>query len=88
MADHLLIGRALAVPDLPGAIRHVHRAERAVAVTAPPGGGTALLLPPLREPEVWELAAQGVLLPRKSTAFGPKPAAGLVLRVAEVAARR
>ncbi|MFD9903002.1 DUF1015 family protein [Streptomyces sp. NPDC059063] len=87
-ADHLLIGRALAVPDLPGAIRHVHGVERAIAAVAPPDGGTALLLPPLGEPTVWEVAAQGVLLPRKSTAFGPKPASGLALRVAEAAAHR
>ncbi|MBH5131793.1 DUF1015 domain-containing protein [Streptomyces sp. HB-N217] len=43
-------------------------------------GGTAVLMHPVREDVVRELARQGVTMPRKSTSFGPKPASGLVLR--------
>ncbi|GGZ06308.1 DUF1015 family protein [Streptomyces poonensis] len=47
-------------------------------------GGTAVLLHPVREDVVRELARQGVTMPRKSTSFGPKPASGLVLRALEL----
>ncbi|GHE82632.1 hypothetical protein GCM10018785_58290 [Streptomyces longispororuber] len=41
-----------------------------------------MLLPAATEDQVRALARAGVLLPpRKSTSFGPKPAAGLTLRV-------
>ncbi|AXL87881.1 DUF1015 domain-containing protein [Streptomyces sp. CB09001] len=43
-------------------------------------GGTAVLMHPVREEVVRDLARQGVTMPRKSTSFGPKPASGLVLR--------
>ncbi|MEU4659624.1 DUF1015 domain-containing protein [Streptomyces sp. NPDC023723] len=46
-------------------------------------GGTAVLMHPVREEVVRELARQGVTMPRKSTSFGPKPASGLVLRTLE-----
>jgi uncharacterized protein (DUF1015 family) len=48
---------------------------------AGPDSGSALLLPAISEDTVWELAGAGVRLPRKSTSFGPKPAAGLAMRV-------
>ncbi len=35
---------------------------------------------PVHEDTVLELARQGVMMPHKSTSFGPKPASGLVLR--------
>ncbi|MFZ3495846.1 DUF1015 family protein [Streptomyces sp. 5.8] len=81
VADHLLLARAWSVPDLPGAVRHVHDADQALAAVAAREGGTAVLLPSVSEDTVRELAARGVLLPRKSTSFGPKPAAGLAMRV-------
>lgn len=43
--------------------------------------GIAVLLRPVAEATVHELAAAGVMLPRKSTSFSPKPATGLVLRL-------
>ncbi|WP_407698250.1 hypothetical protein [Streptomyces marianii] len=52
-----------------------------MATVTAPGNGTAVLLPTVTEDSVWDLAAAGVLLPRKSTSFGPGPAAGLALRV-------
>ncbi|MEU0715756.1 DUF1015 domain-containing protein [Streptomyces lavendulocolor] len=83
VADHLLLDRAWSVPDLLGAIRHVHDARLAAASVAAPGRGVAVLLPAISEETVRTLAGSGVLLPRKTTSFGPKPAAGLVLRVLE-----
>lgn len=47
-------------------------------------GGTAVLLHPVREEVVLDLARQGVTMPRKSTSFGPKPASGLVLRALDL----
>ena len=83
VADHLLLDRAWSVQDLPGAVRYVHNADEASATVAGPGSGTAVLLPAMTEASVRELAGAAVLLPRKSTSFGPKPATGMVLRVLE-----
>ncbi|GGQ64299.1 DUF1015 domain-containing protein [Streptomyces flaveolus] len=47
-------------------------------------GGTAVLMHPVREEVVRDLARQGVTMPRKSTSFGPKPASGLVLRALDL----
>ncbi|MEU0042784.1 DUF1015 domain-containing protein [Streptomyces werraensis] len=84
VSDHLLLDAVWSVPDLPGTVRYSHDASRAVADVAAPGSGTALLLPAITEDQVRELAGAGVLLPRKSTSFGPKPAAGLALRVLDL----
>ncbi|ELS58519.1 hypothetical protein STVIR_0512 [Streptomyces viridochromogenes Tue57] len=81
VSDHLLLRHAWSVLDLPGAVRYLHDIRQATAAVSAPGSGSALLLPALSESTVWELAGSGVLLPRKSTSFGPKPAAGLAMRV-------
>ncbi|MGY5079170.1 DUF1015 family protein [Streptomyces nigrescens] len=83
IADHLL-AQAWSLPDLPGAVRHEHDTEQAIAAVAAPGDGTAVLLPAMDEDTVWQHARAGVMLPRKTTSFGPKPAAGLVLRVPDI----
>ncbi len=67
------------VPDAPDQITYIHDAASTVAM-AERHGGTAVLLHPVREEVVRDLARQGVTMPRKSTSFGPKPATGLVLR--------
>ncbi|MFF3752848.1 DUF1015 family protein [Streptomyces sp. NPDC002018] len=67
------------IPDAPEHIAYIHDTAAAVA-KAERDGGTAVLLHPVREEVVRELARQGVMMPRKSTSFGPKPATGLVLR--------
>ncbi|EDY46970.1 DUF1015 family protein [Streptomyces sp. SPB074] len=74
-----LLGHLWRVPDAPGSISYLHDAA-AVAEQAARTGGTAVLLHPVPESVVRELAGQGVRMPRKSTSFGPKPATGLVLR--------
>ena len=66
-------------PDAPEDIAYIHATAAAVA-QAERRGGTAVLMHPVREEVVRDLARQGVTMPRKSTSFGPKPATGLVLR--------
>lgn len=65
--------------DDPARIAYIHDTAATVA-KAERDGGTAVLMHPVREEVVRDLARQGVTMPRKSTSFGPKPASGLVLR--------
>lgn len=74
-----LIARVWGLPDSSEGIAYLHDAEAAVE-QAERTGSTAVLLHPVTESVVRELAGQGVRMPRKSTSFGPKPATGLVLR--------
>ncbi|MEV1050696.1 DUF1015 domain-containing protein [Streptomyces sp. NPDC049887] len=74
-----LLERIWNIPDSPEEITYIHDTEAAV-VQAERRGGTAVLMHPVREEVVRDLARQGVTMPRKSTSFGPKPATGLVLR--------
>ncbi|MFD8914587.1 DUF1015 domain-containing protein [Streptomyces sp. NPDC059575] len=69
--------------DSPAHIAYIHDTAATVA-KAERSGATAVLLHPVREDVVRELARQGVTMPRKSTSFGPKPASGLVLRVLDI----
>ncbi|MGV9274599.1 DUF1015 domain-containing protein [Streptomyces griseosporeus] len=69
--------------DDPTRIAYIHDTAATVA-KAERDGGTAVLLHPVREEVVRDLARQGVTMPRKSTSFGPKPASGLVLRALEL----
>jgi uncharacterized protein (DUF1015 family) len=75
----LLLDDVWKVPDAPEHITYIHNAEAAVE-QAGRHAGTAVLLYPVRETVVRELAVQGITMPRKSTSFGPKPATGLVMR--------
>ncbi|MFJ2115451.1 MULTISPECIES: DUF1015 family protein [unclassified Streptomyces] len=78
LLDHLW-----GIPDDPEHIAYIHDTQAAIA-QAERHGGTAVLLHPVREDVVRDLARQGVTMPRKSTSFGPKPATGLVLRSLEL----
>ncbi|OKJ97104.1 chromosome partitioning protein ParA [Streptomyces sp. CB03234] len=78
-----LIDHIWHVPDSPEGITYIHDAQAAVEQAAR-RGGTAVLMHPVREDVVRDLARQGVTMPRKSTSFGPKPATGLVLRSLDV----
>ncbi|MFJ8362721.1 DUF1015 domain-containing protein [Streptomyces sp. NPDC093984] len=69
--------------DSPQHIAYIHDTDATVE-KAERDGGTAVLMHPVREEVVRELARQGVTMPRKSTSFGPKPASGLVLRALEL----
>ncbi|MGC9544483.1 DUF1015 domain-containing protein [Streptomyces sp. UG1] len=69
--------------DDPARIAYIH--DTAATVTkAERDRGTAVLMHPVREDVVRDLARQGVTMPRKSTSFGPKPASGLVLRALDL----
>ncbi|WP_405809617.1 DUF1015 domain-containing protein [Streptomyces sp. NBC_01520] len=67
------------IPDAPEHIAYIHDTAAAVE-QAERHDATAVLMHPVREDVVRDLARQGVTMPRKSTSFGPKPATGLVLR--------
>ncbi|MFF0462012.1 DUF1015 domain-containing protein [Streptomyces mexicanus] len=69
--------------DDPTRIAYIHDTAATVA-KAEHDGGTAVLMHPVREDVVRDLARQGVTMPRKSTSFGPKPASGLVLRALDL----
>ncbi|WP_062647201.1 DUF1015 domain-containing protein [Streptomyces maremycinicus] len=69
--------------DDPTRIAYIHDTAATVG-KAERDGGTAVLLHPVREEVVRDLARQGVTMPRKSTSFGPKPASGLVLRALDI----
>lgn len=69
--------------DDPTRIAYIHDTAATVD-KAERDGGTAVLMHPVREDVVRELARQGVTMPRKSTSFGPKPASGLVLRALDL----
>ncbi|MFD3518602.1 DUF1015 domain-containing protein [Streptomyces sp. NPDC058657] len=71
------------IPDAPEDIAYIHDTEAAVE-QAERHGATAVLMHPVREEVVRDLARQGVTMPRKSTSFGPKPATGLVLRSLDI----
>ncbi|WP_112466505.1 DUF1015 domain-containing protein [Streptomyces triticisoli] len=69
--------------DSPAHIAYIHDTVATVE-KAERDGSTAVLMHPVREEVVRDLARQGVTMPRKSTSFGPKPASGLVLRALDL----
>ncbi|MEU3220666.1 DUF1015 domain-containing protein [Streptomyces sp. NPDC006971] len=75
----VLLDHVWRIPDAPEHIGYIHDTAAAVE-QAERRDGTAVLMHPVREDVVRDLARQGVTMPRKSTSFGPKPASGLVLR--------
>ncbi|MBD0740214.1 DUF1015 domain-containing protein [Streptomyces sp. CBMA29] len=79
----LLLDDVWKVPDSPEDIRYIHDTAAAVGL-AERLHGTAVLMHPVHEDVVRDLARQGVTMPRKSTSFGPKPASGLVMRSVEL----
>jgi uncharacterized protein (DUF1015 family) len=68
-----------AAPGPGEAVRYLHDVPSALDQAAR-AGGTAVLMHPVTEGTVLDLARRGVTMPQKSTSFGPKPAGGLVLR--------
>lgn len=78
-----LLDHVWRVPDAPAHIAYIHDTAATVE-KAERDGGTGVLMHPVREDVVRDLARQGVTMPRKSTSFGPKPASGLVLRALDL----
>ncbi|HEY9350091.1 MAG TPA: DUF1015 domain-containing protein [Acidothermales bacterium] len=69
-------------PDTVGGdrdVRYVHDVDTAIRLAAETGGVAIVLRPPTVE-QVVAVAQSGRTMPRKSTAFGPKPRDGLVMR--------
>ena len=60
-------------------MRYVHDVDTAIRLAAETGGVAIVLRPPTVE-QVVAVAQSGRTMPRKSTAFGPKPRDGLVMR--------
>jgi uncharacterized protein (DUF1015 family) len=60
-------------------VRYVHNVATAITLAAETGGVAIVLRPPTIE-QVVTVAQSGRTMPRKSTAFGPKPRDGLVMR--------
>ncbi|MBR7831295.1 DUF1015 domain-containing protein [Actinospica sp. MGRD01-02] len=77
---YALAGGVWSIPDTADHIRFDHDPRSAVN-EAYRHSGVAVLLRPVAEATVLELAAAGQKMPRKSTSFSPKPATGLVLRL-------
>ncbi|MFF1278895.1 DUF1015 domain-containing protein [Streptomyces marokkonensis] len=78
-----LLDHVWRVPDSPAHIAYIHDTAATVE-KAERDGGTGVLMHPVHEDVVRDLARQGVTMPRKSTSFGPKPASGLVLRALDL----
>jgi hypothetical protein len=60
-------------------VRYVHDVDTAISLAAETGGVAIVHRPPTVE-QVVAVAQSGRTMPRKSTAFGPKPRDGLVMR--------
>jgi uncharacterized protein (DUF1015 family) len=81
MSD-LLFGRLWGVQDDERSVRAFHDGAEAIrAVDNGTAGGTAVLCCPLSADQVYQVAALGRRVPRKSTSFGPKPRTGMVMRM-------
>ncbi|WP_460349483.1 DUF1015 family protein [Actinoallomurus acanthiterrae] len=76
----LLIPRLWGLEDDERTVRIVHHDAARAVDKARRAGGTAVILNPLKVPDVLAVAANGEKVPRKSTSFGPKPRTGLVMR--------
>jgi uncharacterized protein (DUF1015 family) len=76
----LLIPRLWGIVEDEAKVRIVHHDAARAVEKARRRNGTAVILNPLKVPDVLAVAARGEKVPRKSTSFGPKPRTGLVLR--------
>ncbi|MBO0825078.1 MAG: DUF1015 domain-containing protein [Actinobacteria bacterium] len=78
----LLFERLWGVEDDDRSVRAFHDGEAAItAVGDKAGCATAVLCCPMTADQVYQVAALGRKVPRKSTSFGPKPRTGLVMRL-------
>jgi uncharacterized protein (DUF1015 family) len=76
----LLIPRLWGITEDESNVRIVHHDAARALEKARRRNGTAVILNPMKVPDVLAVAAGGEKVPRKSTSFGPKPRTGLVLR--------
>jgi uncharacterized protein (DUF1015 family) len=78
--QELLIPRLWGISDAEPDVRIVHNDAGEAVAEADETGGTAVICPSMSTWEVYDVAARGERVPRKSTSFGPKPRTGLVIR--------
>jgi uncharacterized protein (DUF1015 family) len=76
----LLIPRLWGISEDERNVRIVHHDAARAIKKARKRRGTAVILNPMKVPDVLAVAAGGEKVPRKSTSFGPKPRTGLILR--------
>jgi uncharacterized protein (DUF1015 family) len=79
--EGLLFARIWGIEDDDRSVRAVHDAAQAIKSADAESGGTAVICCPMSAAQVYEVAALGQRVPRKSTSFGPKPRTGLVMRL-------
>jgi uncharacterized protein (DUF1015 family) len=77
----LLFARIWAIEDDARSVRTIHDAAEAIGAADAEPTGTAIICGAMSPAQVYEVAALGRRVPRKSTSFGPKPRTGLVLRL-------
>jgi uncharacterized protein (DUF1015 family) len=78
--QELLMPRLWGINDAEPDVRIVHNDAAAAITEADETGGTAVICPSMSTWDVYDVAARGERVPRKSTSFGPKPRTGLVIR--------
>jgi uncharacterized protein (DUF1015 family) len=76
----LLMDRVWQVRDDAATVSAEHDPAAAVRAADEVPGQTAVLCSPMSAADVYAVAAQDRIVPRKSTSFGPKPRSGLVIR--------
>jgi len=79
--EGLLFARIWGIEDDARSVQAVHDAAAAIRAADDEPGGTAVICCPMSAAQVYQVAALGRRVPRKSTSFGPKPRTGLVMRL-------
>jgi uncharacterized protein (DUF1015 family) len=77
----LLFARVWGIEDDARSVAAIHDPIAAMSAADEEPPSTAVICPPMSASQVYEVAALGRRVPRKSTSFGPKPRTGLVLRL-------
>jgi uncharacterized protein (DUF1015 family) len=77
----LLFCRVWGIEDDARSVSALHDAAAAVEAADAEPRGTAVICSPMSADQVYQVAALGRRVPRKSTSFGPKPRTGLVMRL-------
>ena len=78
--QELLMDRIWQVSDDAATVSAEHDPAAAIRAADAAPGRTAVLCSPMSSADVYAVAAQERIVPRKSTSFGPKPRSGLVIR--------
>ena len=78
--QRLLMDRLWQIRDDEATVSAEHDPAAAVRAADEAPGRTAVLCSPMSAADVYAVAAQDRIVPRKSTSFGPKPRSGLVIR--------